>query len=170
MRLVVLAALAAGVWAPSALAQPLGVPERPTVDVYIRSQAGLPASSAKGEIEVVELGSHPTDATRSIVGRRNAGGWRVSYVCAQSPTCDPRRFLFAKEFDLSPDAAKRLEALLDRLKAEPDAGAQASGAGQACGRLAVAIDDRGFKRDYRRACSWGGDLGELETLLKAGLP
>jgi hypothetical protein len=36
--------------------------------------------------------------------------------------------------------------------------------------MAVAIDDRGFKRAYRRACAENKDLGELETLLKAGLP
>ena len=37
------------------LCQPvLAQPARPTVDVYVRVQAGLPPSSARGEIEVVE--------------------------------------------------------------------------------------------------------------------
>jgi hypothetical protein len=152
-----------------ALASPLAVSaqERPTVDVYIRSQAGLPPSSARGEIEVVEIGGHALDKALSIVGHRTAGGWRVSYVCAQSPACDPKRFLLAREFDLKPDAAGRVDTLLDRLRGLPEA--DAPPLSPACGQLAVAVDDRGFKRRFR-ACSGAGDLSELESLLKAGLP
>ena len=144
--------------------------ERPTADVYIRSQAGLPASSAKGEIEVIDLGRQSLDKMLSIVGHRTADGWRVSYVCAQSPACDPKHFILAKDFALSPEAAGRLDAVLDRLKAQTESDAQAAPPNPACGQLAVAIDDRGFQRRYRRACAWGKDLGELESVLKAGLP
>jgi hypothetical protein len=150
----------------SAFGQPAGAQPKPTVDVYIRSQAGLPPSSARGEIEVVDLGHHALDAVLSIVGHRTAGGWRVSYVCAQSPACDAKHFLLAKEFDLPADAARRVDAALERLKAQPEAAASSDAA---CG-LALAIDDRGVKRAWRRACAAGPDVGQLETLLKAGLP
>jgi hypothetical protein len=138
----------------------------PTVDVYIRSQAGLPPSSARGEIEVVNLGHQALDPVRSIVGRRTATGWRVSYVCAQSPTCDPKHFLLAKEFELPADAARRVDAVLERLRAQPEPEASTD---KTCG-VAVAVNDRGFKRAWRRACAAGPDVGQLEILLKAGLP
>jgi hypothetical protein len=163
---LVLAGLAA-----AALGQPVAAqPERPTVDVYVRSQAGLPASSARGEIEVVDVGRHALDLVLSIVGRRTATGWRVSYVCAQSPGCDPKKFMLAKEFDLSAEAARRVDVVLDRLRAQPEPEGSPLAANPACAHMAVAIDDRGFKRAYRRACAENKDLGELETLLKAGLP
>jgi hypothetical protein len=119
---------------------------------------------------VVDVGHRPLDTMLSIVGHRTADGWRVSYVCAQSPACDPKHFVLAKEFDLSADAARRVDAVLGRLKAQPEADGPPPSPTMICGHLAVAIDDRGFKRDYRRACAWGPDLGELETVLKAGLP
>lgn len=163
--LAVILAPATAVSSGPALAQ-----EHPTVDVYIRSQAGLPPSSARGEIEVVDIGPRALDPKLSIVGHRTGSGWRVSYVCAQSPACDPHHFLLAKDFDLNADAARRVDAALDRLRAGPDATGEPSAPGAGpCGRLAVAIDDRGFKRDYRRACG-GDDLEDLERLLKAGLP
>lgn len=171
-----LALVAAGLAAVAALGRPalaqpaLARPERPTVDVYIRSQAGLPASSARGDIEVVHMGEHALDAVLSIVGHRTAGGWRISYVCAQSPSCDPRKFILAKEFDLSPEAAKGVDAAIGRLKAQPETDGQSPAQNQPCGRLAVAIDDHGARRSYRRTCSWGPDFAQLESLLKAGLP
>jgi hypothetical protein len=149
-----------------ALAQP---PPRPTVDVYVRSQAGLPPSSARGEIEVVRIGQHPLDAALSIVGHRTANGWRVSYVCAQSPACDPKHFLLAKEFDLPADAARRVDAALERLKALPEPDGAAAPPDPACG-VALAINDRGVKHSWRNACAAGPDVAQLETLLKAGLP
>jgi hypothetical protein len=164
---------AAALLAAAAVGAPAFAQERPTVDVYLRSQAGLPPSSARGEIEVVDIGPRALDVKLSIVGHRTAEGWRVSYVCAQSPACDPSHFLLARDFALSADAARRLDAVLDRLRAEPGADGEAGGGtsapAAACGRLAVAIDDRGFKRAWRRTCA-GGDLAELEGLLKAGLP
>lgn len=174
--MIVAAALAAAALVQPAVAQPTGAqssgalaPQRPTIDVYIRSQAGLPPSSAKGEIQVVDVGQHALDVVLSIVGHRTASGWRVSYVCAQSPGCDPKKFMLVKDFDLSADAAGRVDALLDHLRAQPDADGE-PGSNPACGQLAVAIDDRGLKRDYRRACVRGKDLPELVSLLKAGLP
>jgi len=156
-------AAAAAALGPPAFAQQ---PQRPTVDVYIRSQAGLPPSSAHGEIEVVDLGHHALDAVLSIVGHRTASGWRVSYVCAQSPACDPKHFVLAKEFDLPADAAKRIDATLERLKAQPEPELSTDAK---CG-VAVSINDRGFKRAWRRACAAGPDVAQLEVLLKAGLP
>ncbi|MGZ3273657.1 MAG: hypothetical protein ACXU82_08035 [Caulobacteraceae bacterium] len=159
-----------GLAAAAALGQSASAqPPRPTVDVYVRGQAGLPPSSARGEIEVVEVGRSPLDKVLSIVGHRVPDGWRVSYVCAQSPGCDPKKFMLVKEFDLPAEAARRVEAMLERLKAQPES-APAAAANPACGQLAVAIDDRGFKHGYRRACAGDQDLTELETLLKAGLP
>jgi hypothetical protein len=157
------------VLAMAALGQPALAQPRPTADVYIRSQAGLPPSSARGEIEVVRIGQHPLDPALSIVGHRTANGWRVSYVCAQSPACDPKHFLLAKEFDLPADAARRVDAALDRLKGQPEPDAASASTDPACG-LAVAINDRGFRRAWRSACAAGPDVAQLETLLKAGLP
>jgi hypothetical protein len=168
--LVLVLAGVAALAQPAFAQQALAVPERPTVDVYIRSQAGLPASSARGDLEVVHMGEHSLDAVLSIVGHRTAGGWRVSYVCAQSPSCDPKKFILAKEFDLSADAAKRVDAVLDRLKVEPESDGRQPAQNQPCGRLGVAIDDHGVKHSWRRACSWGADFAQLEILLKAGLP
>jgi hypothetical protein len=155
----------------AALAQAASAqPSKPTVDVYVRSQAGLPASSARGDIEVVHMGDHALDAVFSIVGHRTAGGWRVSYVCAQSPSCDPNKFILAKEFDLKPAAAKQVDAVIERIKAQPETDGQAPAPNQACRKLAVAIDEHGSKRTWRRTCAWGADFTQLETLLKAGLP
>jgi hypothetical protein len=171
MRRLVLALAGVTALAQPAFAQPaFGKPDRPTVDVYIRSQAGLPASSARGDLEVVHMGEHSLDAVLSIVGHRTSGGWRISYVCAQSPSCDPKKFLLAKEFDLPADAAKRVDAVLERLKAQPETDGQQTSPNHPCGRLAVAIDDHGVKRSYRRICSWEPDFAQLEILLKAGLP
>jgi hypothetical protein len=157
----------AGAAAAAALGPPVAAqPERPTVDVYIRSQAGLPPSSAQGEIEVVDLGHHALDAVVSVVGHRTAQGWRVSYVCAQSPACDPKHFLLAKEFELPADAARRVDATLERLRAQPEPEVSTD---TTCG-LAVSVNDRGFKRAWRRACAAGPDVAQLEALLKAGLP
>lgn len=169
MRRVVLAALAMAALGLSGRAQAQDQ-SRPTADVYIRSQAGLPPSTARGEIEVLDIGHNPTDTMLSIVGHRTASGWKVSYVCAQSPRCDPKHFVLSKDFDLSADAAGRLDAMLARVEAEPEDSPPPSGSLAACGRLAVNIDDRGVKRRYRRACTWSKDLSELEILMKAGLP
>jgi hypothetical protein len=166
MRAVLSALLGVAALGQAALAQP----PKPTVDVYVRSQAGLPASSARGDIEVVHMGDHALDAVFSVVGHRTAGGWRVSYVCAQSPSCDPNKFILAKAFDLKPDAARRVDAVIERIKAEPETDGQAPAPNQPCAKLAVAIDDHGSKRTWRRTCAWGAEFSELETLLKAGLP
>ena len=167
MRPAAVIALAMAALGLSARAQE---PARPTADVYIRSQAGLPASSAKGEIELIDLGHNPLDTMLSIVGHRTAAGWRVSYVCAQSPACDRQHFVLAKEFDLSPDAARRLDTALTRVEAEPEAAEPQTATPIACGRLAVNIDDRGVKRSYRRVCAWAKTFGEMERVMKAGLP
>ena len=167
MRLAAVIALAMATLGFSARAQE---PARPTADVYIRSQAGLPASSAKGDIEVLDIGHNPLDTMLSIVGHRTAGGWRISYVCAQSPICDKQHFVVAKEFDLAPDAARRLDAALAIVEAEPEAAPPQTAPPIACGRLGVNIDDRGVKRSYRRVCDWAKAFGDMEKLMKAGLP
>jgi hypothetical protein len=171
MRAWLLLLAGAAALAQPAFAQPtLAVPERPTVDVYIRTQAGLPASSARGDLEMVHVGEHSLDAVISIVGHRMGGGWRISYVCAQSPSCDPKKFILAKEFDLKADAVKQVDAAIERLKAQPETDGRKPAPNQPCGRLAVAVDDHGVKHSWRRACSWEADFAQLETLLKAGLP
>jgi hypothetical protein len=91
-------------------------------------------------------------------------------VCAQSPSCDPKKFILAKEFDLPADAAKRVDAVLERLKAEPETDGRQPAKNQPCGRLGVAIEDHGVKHSWRRVCSWEPDFAQLESLLKAGLP
>jgi len=165
MRGALIAALAAVALGSAVRAQP----PRPTIDVYVRSQAGLPPSSARGEIEIVEVGHNPLDTVLSIVGHRTANGWRVSYVCGQSPACDPKRFMLAKAFDLPPEAARQLDAALARVVAEPEPDPW-TGPPTACGRLAVNIDDRGVKRSYRRVCQWSKAFGELEAVMKPSLP
>lgn len=164
MRGVLLAAVGLAMFGPAAHPQ-----DRPTTDLIIRSQAGLPASSASGDIQLIDVGHNPMSPMVSIVGRRTPGGWHVSYACASSPACDQKHFVLAKAFDLPADAASRLDAVLDRLEAQPEAG-DPSAQPNTCGRMTLAIKDRGFRREYRRTCSLEKDLRELEALLKAGLP
>jgi hypothetical protein len=139
-------------------------PREPT-DVYIRRLAGLPAETAKGEIEIIDVGHDPMSTMLSIVGNRTAQGWQVTYACAGSPQCAPGRNHAAKAYTLSADASAELDRILTQLRsgAEPeDPSHHAIG-----GHLAVRIDYQGFRREYRRSVLWGKTLGRLEALMTA---
>jgi hypothetical protein len=164
MRGAAIAVLALATLAPAAWAQ------QPTTDVIIRSQAGLPASSAIGEIQLIDVGHNALSPMLSIVGHRTAGGWRISYACASSPACDQKRFMLAKEFDLPADRAAQVDAVLDGLRAQPDLADPPVPPNMICGHLSVAIKDRGFQHEYRRSCTVEKSFTELEGLLRLGLP
>jgi hypothetical protein len=138
---------------------------RETTDVYIRRLAGLPASSAQGDIEIIDVGHLPMDTMLSIVAKRGPSLWHVSYACAQSPHCSDNADHRALDYDLSADATRRVDAILADLKSGGAPGGTDPSPTMMCGNLTVTIDYQGFKRDYVRSCSWGRTLGDLETLL-----
>ncbi|WP_230482614.1 hypothetical protein [Sphingomonas sp. Leaf21] len=135
---------------------------REPTDIFIRRQVGLPAESARGQIELLDVGHHAMETMVSIVARRDGRAWRISYACAESPQCGPEP---AKAYTLSPQASGQVDAILDELRKgqEPD-GTQPS-PNIVGGYLKVTINDRGFRRDYRRVMVWGQTLGGLERLL-----
>ncbi len=72
------------------VAPPVGPPHEPA-DVYIRHKAGLPPGSAKGNIEILDVGHSPFSTMLSIVANRTPQGWHVSYACAGSEGCTADR-------------------------------------------------------------------------------
>lgn len=167
MRLAMLGA-AALIHLPAASAAapvPAPTPAPEPTGVYIRRLAGLPADSAKGEIEIVDVGHDPMSTMLSIVARRTGGGWSVSYACASSPSCAPGADHRAVSYTLSPRDAAEVDSILKRLATGPEPDGQPPSPAIIGGQLLVSIDDHGFRHDYRRVISWGKTLGRLETLL-----
>jgi hypothetical protein len=115
----VLATIVALSCASAALGQS---PASETTDVYIRRLAGLPAETAKGQIEIIDVGHGALDTMLSIVGNRTEAGWAVSYACAMSPHCSSSADHMATTYTLSPSASAEIDRLLEKLKlgAEPD--------------------------------------------------
>jgi hypothetical protein len=140
-------------------------PREPT-DVYIRRLAGLPASSAEGEIRIVDVGHLPLSTMLSIVANKGLAGWHVSYTCASSPHCTENADHLVLSYDLGDGRSRRVDAILEELQAGGDPGGTKPSPTLICGNLTVAINYRGFQRDYTRSCSWGNKLGELEALLQ----
>lgn len=155
-------AVAALCFATPALAQ---VSPREPTDVHIRRLAGLSAATAKGQVEIIDVGHDPLSTMLSIVGNRTPGGWSVSYACAGSPHCAPGADHLANAYTLSPSASAEVDEILKSLSggAEPDG--QSPTPGLIGGQLLVAIDFNGFKRVYRRVGMWGKTLGRLEELM-----
>ena len=147
---------------PSALGQV--APREPT-DVHIRRLAGLPAASAKGQIEIVDVGHDPLSTMLSIVGNRTASGWSVSYACAMSPHCAPGTDHLAKAYVLTPAATAEVDAILRALSAGAEPDGQPPAPNFVGGQLLVSIDYNGFKHSYRRVGMWGKTLGRLEELM-----
>jgi hypothetical protein len=136
-------------------------------DIYIRRLAGLPASTAVGEISIVDVGHMPMDTMISIVANRNGRGWHASYACAASPFCAAGADHISEEYDLPTQSSQRVDAILDKLRSGPEHDETSPGPTTvACGWLTVVISYEGLRRSYYRACKWGKDLGELETLLR----
>ena len=159
---VISAALASCVCAASAQTAP-----RERTDVYIRRLAGLPASSADGQIEIIDVGHDPMSTMLSIVGNKTEQGWHISYACAASPQCAPPVDHKAVAYTLSPAASAEVDAILKDLASGTEPGGQAPSANFIGGSLLVAINYNGFKRDYRRSGAWGATLGRLEQLMVA---
>jgi len=139
-------------------------PRVPT-DVHIRRLAGLPAASAKGQIEIIDVGHDPLSTMLSIVGNRTANGWSVSYACAGSPHCAPGADHLANAYTLSPSVSAEVDEILKSLRSGTEPDGQAPTPGFIGGQLLVAIDYDGFKREYRRIGMWGRTLGRLEELM-----
>lgn len=145
-----------------AFAQPYG---REPTDLYIRRLAGLPPETARGQIEIIDVGHDPMSTMLSIVGNRTRAGWEVSYACAASPQCAKASDHTARTYKLSRLANLKVDQILDRLRAgaEPeDPGRSSNAIG---GHLVVKINYRGFHHEYRRTILWGETLGKLEALL-----
>ena len=131
----------------------------------IRRLAGLPADSAKGEIEIIDVGRQAMDTMLSIVRKHTDAGWRVSYACAMSPHCAPSAD-HASNYRLSAAANAEVDALLAKLMTGGEPDGQLPSPNFLSGNLLFSIDYQGLKHDYRRAGVWGQTLGRLEALLK----
>lgn len=148
--------------APQVMAQ---AAQSERTDIYIRRLAGLPAESANGQIKIIDVGHGPLDTMLSIVANRTDKGWSVSYACASSPHCGPNQDHRAMFYVLSGQDGAAVDAILEELEKGVEPEGQLSSPAFIGGDLLVSIDDRGFKRDYRRSGRWGQTLGKLETLL-----
>jgi hypothetical protein len=138
---------------------------REATDLYIRRLAGLPPGTAKGQIQIIDVGHDPMSTMLSIVGNRTDQGWRVSYACASSPQCARGSDHAAKTYTLTPSATAEVDQLLATLKSGAESGGQPPSPGMIGGHLAVRIDYQGFKREYRRTIMWGKTLARLEALM-----
>ena len=136
-------------------------------DVHIRQLAGLPAATAKGQIEIIDVGHDPMSTMLSIVGNRTADGWSVSYACAASPHCAPGSDHLANSYILSPSASAEVDGILKSLSSGTEPEGQPPTPGLIGGQLLVAIDYKGFKREFRRVGMWGKTLGRLEELMSS---
>ncbi|MDP1027504.1 hypothetical protein Q5H91_09795 [Sphingomonas sp. KR1UV-12] len=135
------------------------------MDVRIRRLAGLPASSAEGQVRILDVGHHPSDAMVSIVARHTQKGWAVSYACAESPYCAVDADHDARSYTLSPPDSDQVDGILKDLSAGTQADGVPPSPAFIGGYALVSIDYNGFKRDYRRGSSWGEALGKLRSLL-----
>ena len=139
--------------------------QREPTDIYIRRLAGLPAESASGQIEIIDVGHGPLDPMLSIVANRTDKGWSVSYACASSPRCAPDQDHKAMSYLLSGQDGAEVDSILKKLEGGKEPDGRLPSPDFIGGNLLVSINDRGFRRDYRRAGAWGQILGKLETLL-----
>ena len=139
-------------------------PPAPTA-IVIRRAAGLSADTARGAIEIVDVGHSPLSTMLSIVGRRDGPRWHVSYACAESSACAAGTDHRVADYALSAADSAAVDAILTALRGGEDPGGMAPSPLFIGGQLLVSIDDRGFRRDYRRAGVWGPLLGRLEGLM-----
>lgn len=135
-------------------------------DIMIRRLAGLPPNTARGAIEILDVGHDPMDTMLSIVATRLGDGWSVSYACAESLRCAEGADHAAATYRLAPDTAAEVDHLLDTLRTGTEPDGQLPSANVLGGWLKVVVNDRGFHRTYHRVGSWGTTLGRLETLLR----
>ena len=157
------------VMAASPPARTTETPASPAPDptaVYIRKLAGLPAASARGDIELVDAGHGPMDTMISIVAIRTGAGWHASYACAASPFCRQDQDHDASDYDLPRETSQQVDLIVRRLQEGSVAEDQPPAALTLCGRLAVRLNLGGVVRVFRRSCEWGQPLGDLERLLK----
>ena len=141
-------------------------PREPT-DLYIRRLAGLPPESARGEIEIIDVGHDPMSTMLSIVANRTDKGWMISYACAASPHCAHGVDHIARTYSLSPTASAEVDGIVDQLRKGGEPDGQLSSPASVGGWLAVEIGYQGFRREYRRTILWGKTLGKLEALMVA---
>lgn len=140
------------------------VPDEPT-EIFIRRLAGLSAASAVGQIQITDVGHHPSDRMVSIVAKHNVNGWVVSYACAASPYCATGANHDAQSYILSSSDSDQVDAILKELSAGVEPGGTLPSPTVIAGYARVSINYMGFKRDYRRGSFWGEELGNLKSLL-----
>ncbi|QJU58890.1 hypothetical protein HL653_14930 [Sphingomonas sp. AP4-R1] len=132
----------------------------------IRRLAGLPAASANGQIEIIDVGHGPLDTMLSIVGNKTGAGWSVSYACAMSPHCGASIDHDARTYALSPESGAEIDRILATLRSGVEPDGQLPSPNFIGEQLLVTINYDGFKGDYRRVGAWGKTLGRLETLME----
>jgi hypothetical protein len=150
---------------PAAVAPP--EPAREPTDIHIRRLVGLPPESARGNIEILDVGHSPLSPMVSIVADRVAGAWRVSYVCAESDWCTADRSAdhHALAYTLAPATAAKLDAALAALAKTGAPDGTAPSPTMLCGHLDLRIDLPGFRRDFSRGCFPGDELGTIRQLV-----
>jgi hypothetical protein len=138
-----------------------------TTDVRIRRWAGLPATSAVGQIRITDVGHHPSDTMISIVANRIENRWSVSYVCAASLYCtvDIASDHDARSYTLSRLESEQVDGILKKLSAGTEPGGVEPKPTFIGGYAQVSINYLGFKRDYPRGSSYGDLLGRLRSIL-----
>lgn len=137
---------------------------REPTDVYIRRLAGLSPESARGQIEIIDVGHNPLSTMLSVVGSRTDKGWAVSYACASSPNCAPDADHAAMVYTLSALQSAEVDRLINQLRNNGEPDGQRHAPDIISGYLHVRINVSGFKREYRRQMTWGKTLGRLEDL------
>ncbi len=145
--------------------EPAASPREPT-DIYIRRLAGLPASTAKGDIQIIDVGHMPTDTMISIVASKDRSTWRVSYVCAASPFCSKGSDRLVRDYAVSVENSRKIDSILEGIRHGMEPGGQEPNEKSICGWLNVTIDHQGLKRAYRRACYYGEPLTSLLEFLQ----
>jgi hypothetical protein len=139
---------------------------REPTDVLIRRSAGPPPESARGQIEIVDVGHHPLDTMISIVGNRTEAGWVVSYACAMSPNCAADADHLATVYTLSATKSAEVDRLIEQLRSGGEPDGQEFSPDIISGYLHVRVNVPGFHREYDRQMMWGKTLGLLESLLQ----
>jgi hypothetical protein len=161
MRLAVVLTMGFSFAAAAAAAQ---TPPREPTDIYIRRNAGLPVERPVAQIEITDVGHLPMSKMVNIVANRTAGGWAVTYACAQSPGCAKGQDHLARDYVLSPADSAEVDRTVANLKSEA-VGNTPSSPNFIGGFASVAIDFEGFKQRYDCTLSYGPVLGRLDSLL-----
>lgn len=87
----------------------------------IRKAAGLANPQAVGQINVLDIGHHPSDPMVSIVASKSGSIWHVSYACAFSYRCATTGNHRSAEYKVSAAQSADVDRVIDRIRIEKPA-------------------------------------------------